>query len=102
MQEQRFWQERLGTRDVDELGIDTNASFLADAVQPLPAGLAVPAPAPHPQQPAAPQQAPKAVAPAAVPGRAGGIKEGGIPIIIVPSGCAAPLLTAPLLLLCLP
>jgi hypothetical protein len=47
VQEQRFWQERLGTRDVDELGIDTNASFLADAVQPLPPGLGAPAPAPQ-------------------------------------------------------
>ena len=86
VQEQRFWQERLGTRDVDELGIDTNASFLADAVQPLPPGLAAPAPAPQPKAPAAAQHVPKAAPPAASAGRAGG-KEGGIPIIIVPSGC---------------
>ena len=94
VQEQRFWQERLGTRDVDELGIDTNASFLADAVQPLPPGLApAPAPPPQPKQPAAPQHAPKMAAPVIAPGRAAG-KEGGIPIIIVPSGCGAAALAA--------
>ena len=89
VQEQRFWQERLGTRDVDELGIDTNASFLADAVQPLPPGLAAPAPAPQPKAPAVPQHVQKSGPPAGASGRAGGIKEkeGGIPIIIVPSGC---------------
>ena len=89
VQEQRFWQERLGTRDVDELGIDTNASFLADAVQPLPPGLSAPAPAPQPKAPAAPPHVQKAAPPAGAAGRSGGIKEkeGGIPIIIVPSGC---------------
>ena len=93
VQEQRFWQERLGTRDVDELGIDTNASFLADAVQPLPPGLAAPAPAPQPKAAAAPQHVPKAAPPAA--GRAGAKeKEGGIPIIIVPSGCVPDLACA--------
>ena len=80
VQEQRFWQERLGTRDVDELGIDTNASFLADAQHPLPPLPPPPAPpvAPPPPRaviaaPSAPRQPPKE-------------KEGGIPIIIVPSG----------------
>jgi hypothetical protein len=88
VQEQRFWQERLGTRDVDELGIDTNASFLADAVQPLPP--APPAPAPPPVYAAAPAGKPqKGGMPAAAPSKAPPKeKEGGTPIIIVPSGCA--------------
>lgn len=83
MQEQQFWQERLGTRDVDELGIDTNASFLAAP--------AVPLPAPETLQPLPAAAQPKQQAPQQHAGRHPPAdkaeKKGGIPIIIVPSGC---------------
>ena len=85
VQEQRFWQERLGTRDVDELGIDTNASFLAEPLLPLPAGQPPAAAAPAPP-PAAPALKPSRNAPpTAAPGRPAP-KAGGVPIIIIPSG----------------
>jgi len=86
VQEQRFWQERLGTRDVDELGIDTNASFLADAMPQPPPPAALPLPPPPVAVNAValrPQSAPHISAPRPA------VKEkaGGTPIIIVPSGC---------------
>jgi len=93
VQEQKFWQERLGTRGDDDLGIDTNASFLANpatalppaAVMPLlavPVPAAPPAPAPRPTKPAASAPPPPQ---RALPSKSR--KEGAVPIIIVPSGC---------------
>ena len=84
VQEQQFWQERLGTRDVDELGIDTNASFLAAPVVPLPAPETL-QPQPAPAQPK--RQAPPQHAGRHGPAAEKAEKKGGIPIIIVPSGC---------------
>jgi hypothetical protein len=101
VQEQRFWQERLGTRDVDELGIDTNASFLADAVQPLPTAPAAAAPPPAPPAFVAPVKSAKAAPPAGASGRpAPKEKEGGTPIIIVPSGCAPCCISATVVFAC--
>jgi len=85
VQEQQFWQERLGTRDVDELGIDTNASFLAAPAVPLPAPETLPPAAvvAQPKQQVPQQQASQRQPPV----ERGAEKKGGVPIIIVPSGC---------------
>lgn len=74
---------------MDELGIDTNASFLADVAQPMPPA-AVPAPpqlAPKAPRPPASIPRPIPVKPAAVVE-----KQVGVPIILVPSGMGSQVL----------
>lgn len=76
---------------MDELGIDTNASFLADAVQPLPPAMP-PHAAPPPAAPPVPVAAAKPARPPPASAPRPKEKEGGIPIIIVPSGLGSQVL----------